>query len=47
VELNDGLKTNLNKQLKFRFGMLGDADIITKNTKIIDKLIYKLKKTGN
>jgi hypothetical protein len=36
----------MNKKLKFRFGMLGDAEIITKNTKVIDKLIYKLKRVG-
>jgi multidrug resistance efflux pump len=46
VKLPNGITTNLNKKLKFRFGMLGDAEIITKNTKIIDKIIYKLKKTG-
>ena len=46
VILPNGITTNLNKKLKFRFGMLGDAEIITKNTKIIDKIIYKLKKTG-
>ncbi|HXD91750.1 MAG TPA: HlyD family efflux transporter periplasmic adaptor subunit [Bacteroidia bacterium] len=46
VKLSNGITTNLNKKLKFRFGMLGDAEIITKNTKIIDKIIYKLKKTG-
>jgi multidrug resistance efflux pump len=46
VKLLNGMTTNLNKKLKFRFGMLGDAEIITKNTKIIDKIIYKMKKTG-
>lgn len=46
VKLADGITTNLKKKLKFRFGMLGDAEIITKNTKVIDKLIYKLKKVG-
>jgi hypothetical protein len=46
VKLPNGITTNLNKKLKFRFGMLGDVEIITKNTKIIDKIIYKLKKTG-
>ncbi|HTA62730.1 MAG TPA: HlyD family efflux transporter periplasmic adaptor subunit [Bacteroidia bacterium] len=46
VKLPNGITTNLNKKLKFRFGMLGDAEIITKNTKVIDKIIYKLKKTG-
>ena len=46
VKLPDGITTNLKKKLKFRFGMLGDAEIITKNTKVIDKVIYKLKKVG-
>ena len=46
VELPNGITTNLKKNLKFRFGMLGDAEIITKNTKVIDKLIYKLKRVG-
>lgn len=46
VKLPNGITSNLNKKLKFRFGMLGDAEIITKNTKVIDKLIYKLKRTG-
>jgi multidrug resistance efflux pump len=46
VKLPDGITTNLKKKLKFRFGMLGDAEIITKNTKVIDKLIYKLKRVG-
>lgn len=46
VKLPDGITTNLKKKLKFRFGMLGDVEIITKNTKIIDKLIYKLKRVG-
>ena len=46
VKLSDGITTNLNKKLKFRFGMLGDAEIITKNTRIIDKVVYKLKR-GN
>lgn len=46
VKLPDGITTNLNKKLKFRFGMLGDVEIITKNTKVIDKLIYKLKRVG-
>lgn len=46
VNLPEGITTNLKKKLKFRFGMLGDAEIITKNTKVIDKLIYKLKRVG-
>ncbi|MES2566201.1 MAG: HlyD family secretion protein [Bacteroidota bacterium] len=46
VKLPDGITTNMKKKLKFRFGMLGDAEIITKNTKVIDKLIYKLKRVG-
>jgi multidrug resistance efflux pump len=46
VKLPDGIITNLNKKLKFRFGMLGDAEIITRNTKVIEKVIYKLKKVG-
>lgn len=46
VKLPDGITTNLKKKLKFRFGMLGDVEIITKNTKVIDKLIYKLKRVG-
>jgi HlyD family secretion protein len=46
VKLPDGITTNLKKKLKFRFGMLGDVEIITKNTKVIDKLIYKLKRGG-
>lgn len=46
VKLPNGITTNLKKNLKFRFGMLGDAEIITKNTKVIDKLIYKLKRVG-
>lgn len=46
VKLPYGIVTNLNKKLKFRFGMLGDAEIITKNTKVIDKVIYKLKRVG-
>jgi len=46
VKLPSGITTNMNKKLKFRFGMLGDAEIITKNTKVIDKLIYKLKRVG-
>lgn len=46
VKLPEGISTNLKKKLKFRFGMLGDAEIITKNTKVIDKLIYKLKRVG-
>jgi multidrug resistance efflux pump len=46
VKLQNGITTNMNKKLKFRFGMLGDAEIITKNTKVIDKLIYKLKRVG-
>lgn len=46
VKLPNGITTNLKKKLKFRFGMLGDAEIITKNTKVIDKLIYKLKRVG-
>ncbi|MBP8033775.1 MAG: HlyD family efflux transporter periplasmic adaptor subunit [Bacteroidia bacterium] len=46
VKLPNGITTNMNKKLKFRFGMLGDAEIITKNTKVIDKLIYKLKRVG-
>ncbi len=46
VKLPEGITTNLKKKLKFRFGMLGDAEIITKNTKVIDKLIYKLKRVG-
>jgi multidrug resistance efflux pump len=44
VQLPDGITTNLNKKLKFRFGMLGEAEIITKNTRIIDKVVYKLKR---
>jgi hypothetical protein len=46
VKLPEGITTNLKKKLKFRFGMLGDVEIITKNTKVIDKLIYKLKRVG-
>lgn len=46
VKLLDGITTNLKKKLKFRFGMLGDAEIITQNTKVIEKLIYKLKRVG-
>jgi multidrug resistance efflux pump len=46
VKLPNGITTNMDRKLKFRFGMLGDAEIITKNTKVIDKIIYKLKRVG-
>jgi HlyD family secretion protein len=44
VDLDNGLVTNIGKILKFRYGMVGNASIITKEMKVIDKLIYKLKK---
>ncbi len=44
VNLDNGLVTNTGKILKFRYGMVGNASIITKEMKVIDKLIYKLKK---
>ncbi len=33
--------------LQFRFGMIGDAEIITNNTKVIDKILYKFNRTEN
>lgn len=47
VKLLNGITTNMNKKLKFRVGMIGDAEIITKNTKIIDKIIYKFNRVGS
>lgn len=38
-----GLVTNYGKELKFRHGMIGNADIITEELRLIDRLFYKFK----
>lgn len=42
VELSDGLNTTYNKELLFRQQMQGTADIITKNRRLLERLLESL-----
>jgi len=44
IILPDGLITNYNKQVQFREGLTANADIITKNISLIERLCYNLRK---
>ncbi len=46
ISLPDGLKTNYGKKLSYREGMSASADIVTANRRLIEKFIYKLRKTA-
>ncbi len=43
IELNDGLKTNYNKQLPFFQEMTGTAEIITEDMRLIERIVAPLR----
>jgi len=46
VGLPDGLITDFGKHLTYREGMSATADIVTANRRLIEKFIYKIRKTA-
>ncbi len=47
VELPIGLKTTYGKQLAYKTGMSASADIITNDSRLLEKLFYQLRKVSN
>jgi len=45
VGLPDGLTTGYGKKLTYREGMSASAEIVTANRRLIEKFIYKIRKT--
>lgn len=39
-----GLRTNYNKEVQYREGLTANAEIITKNMRLIERLYYNLRK---
>lgn len=44
IILPSGLKTNYNKEIQYREGLTANADIITRNMRLIERLYYNLRK---
>jgi len=44
VILQDGLKTNYGKQIMYRDGLQGDAEIITKDLRLLERFFYDIMK---
>ncbi|MEJ7678496.1 MAG: HlyD family efflux transporter periplasmic adaptor subunit [Segetibacter sp.] len=44
IILPDGLITNYNKEVQYREGLTANAEIITKNMRLIERLYYNLRK---
>ncbi len=44
IILPDGLMTNYNKEVQYREGLTANAEIITKNMRLIERLYYNLRK---
>lgn len=44
IGLSEGLKTNYGKQLEFRPEMIGEAEIVTEDLRLIERFFYRLKK---
>lgn len=44
IILPHGLKTNYGKQVQYREGLTANADIITKNMRLIERFYYNLRK---
>jgi HlyD family secretion protein len=47
ISLPTTLITNYNRKIQYRNGLLVQADIITENTNILQRLFYNLRKTLN
>jgi multidrug efflux pump subunit AcrA (membrane-fusion protein) len=47
VQLPAGLKTTYGKSLAYKTGMTASADIITDDTRLLEKLFYQLRKVAN
>ena len=47
VELPTGLKTTYGKRLAYKTGMSASADIITNDSRLLEKLFYQLRKVSN
>ena len=47
VQLPVGLQTTYKKQLAYKTGMTATADIITRDTRLLEKLFYQLRKVTN
>ena len=43
VELPEGLETNFGQTLSFKYGMLGEADIIVREKRLLQRLFDNLK----
>ncbi|MCL1942729.1 MAG: HlyD family secretion protein [Candidatus Azobacteroides sp.] len=44
VDLQDGLRTNYGKQIMYRDGLQGDAEIITKDLRLLERFYYDIMK---
>jgi len=44
VSLQDGLKTNYGKQIMYRDGLQGDAEIVTKDLRLLERFYYDIMK---
>jgi hypothetical protein len=42
VTLKDGLVTSFNKKLEFKQEMTGRAEIVTEDTRLIERLLYQI-----
>ncbi|WP_338875414.1 HlyD family efflux transporter periplasmic adaptor subunit [Spirosoma sp. SC4-14] len=47
VVLPEGLKTTYGKRLAYKNGMIASADIITEDSRLVEKLFYQLRKVAN
>lgn len=47
VELPNGLKTNHNKLLSYNYGMTANAEIITEDLRLIERIFYTIRKIFN
>jgi HlyD family secretion protein len=44
VNLPNGLKTNFNKNLSYKIGMTGTAEIITEDLRLVERLFYQIRR---
>ncbi|GAB3774376.1 hypothetical protein GCM10028818_17130 [Spirosoma horti] len=47
VLLPTGLQTTYGKQLSYKTGMAASAEIITNDSRLLEKLFYQIRKVGN
>ena len=44
VSFTNGLKTNYNKEIQYRDGLTAQAQIVTKDMRLLERFYYNLKK---